>query len=78
MSSTTNTSPSEEQKILLKDIAINDKSMAVNVMIAMLDAAQRRGAFNLEESSKIWECIHKIREPAPTENVSMDVTEVEA
>ena len=36
---------------------INSENEALNTMIQFLDLAQKRGAFNIRESSKIWECI---------------------
>lgn len=36
---------------------VNSENEALNVMIQFLDIAQKRGAFNIRESSKIWECI---------------------
>ena len=86
MSSTDSSSQAEGKQVLLKDVVVSDKNVAVNLMAVMLDAAQRRGAFNLEESAKIWECIQKMREgtdsaasvedsPSTDENVSMQVTE---
>lgn len=87
MSSTDSSSQAEGKQVLLKDVVVSDKNVAVNLMAVMLDAAQRRGAFNLEESAKIWECIQKMREgndsapaavedsPSTSENVSMQVTE---
>ena len=62
MSTTDSSSQADSKQVLLKDVVISDKNVAVNLMAVMLDAAQRRGAFNLEESAKIWECIQKMRE----------------
>ena len=62
MSSTDSSNQAESKQVLLKDVVVSDKNVAVNLMAVMLDAAQRRGAFNLEESAKIWECIQKMRE----------------
>ena len=86
MSSTDSSNQADGKQVLLKDVVVSDKNVAVNLMAVMLDAAQRRGAFNLEESAKIWECIQKMREgtdsaasvedsPSTDENVSMQVTE---
>ena len=62
MSSTDSSNQADGKQVLLKDVVVSDKNVAVNLMAVMLDAAQRRGAFNLEESAKIWECIQKMRE----------------
>jgi len=41
----------------LVDIDIVDQNTALNLMVSFLNTAQSRGVFNLEESSKIWECV---------------------
>ena len=45
------------QQKSLSDIDITNENVALNVMVGMLNMAQRRGAFSLEESSKCWECV---------------------
>ena len=49
----------QQQQIALSKIEIKDENIALNVMVAMLNMAQRRGVFSLEESSKCWECVQK-------------------
>ena len=39
------------------DVAITDENTALNVMVSYLHLAHKRGAFNIQESAKIWECI---------------------
>ena len=41
----------------LDTLVIRDENTALNVMISFLQMAQKRGAFNLQESSKVWECV---------------------
>lgn len=41
----------------LVEIPIKDENTALNVMVSFLHLAQKRGAFNFEESTKAWECI---------------------
>ena len=50
-------------KVLLKDIIIDSQNTAISVMAGMLEIAQSRGTFNMEESAKIWECIKILRGP---------------
>ena len=45
------------------DIPITDENSALNAMVSFLNIAQKRGAFNLQESSKIWECIKLFVKP---------------
>jgi hypothetical protein len=41
----------------LVDIRITDENTALNVMVSFLSLANKRGAFTIDESAKIWECI---------------------
>ena len=36
---------------------ITDQNKALNVLVSFVNLAQKRGAFNLDESAKIWECV---------------------
>lgn len=49
--------PVVEKEVRLVDIPIKDENTALNMMVNFLSLAQKRGAFNLEESAKIWECV---------------------
>ena len=51
------TTPSQMPR--LTEIPINDDNAALNVMVGFLDTAQKRGAFSLDESAKIWECVKR-------------------
>jgi len=44
-------------KTLLVDIPVDGTNSALNLMIAFLSVAQKRGTFNMQESAKLWECI---------------------
>jgi len=41
----------------LSDVKVTNENEALNMMVSFLHMAQKRGAFNLQESAKIWECI---------------------
>jgi hypothetical protein len=43
----------------LTTVEITNEIVALNVMVSYLNIAQKRGAFAIDESSKIWECIQK-------------------
>jgi hypothetical protein len=43
----------------LSNVEITDENVALNVLVSFLNLAQKRGAFALDESAKIWECIQK-------------------
>ena len=55
-------SPSQTE-IKLVDVPINDENTALNVMVSFLNLAQKRGAFGIDESAKIWECIKVFQKP---------------
>jgi len=46
-------------QVSLLNVEIADENIALNVMVSFLDVAQRRGAFNMAESAKVWECVQK-------------------
>jgi hypothetical protein len=41
----------------LTQIEIKNENIALNVIVSFLNLAQKRGAFGIDESAKIWECI---------------------
>jgi len=41
----------------LVDVNVETEVMALNVLVSFVAQAQKRGAFSMEESSKIWECV---------------------
>ena len=41
----------------ITDVNITDENTALNVMVSFLHLAQKRGAFNFQESAKVWECV---------------------
>ena len=45
------------EQIKLVDIKIESEPIALNVMVQFLTLAHKRGAYSLDESAKIWECI---------------------
>jgi len=50
-----------EKEINLLDVEIKDENIALNVIVAFINAAQRKGAFSIPESAKIWECIQRFQ-----------------
>ena len=48
---------SEEQKVNILDVPIVDETVALNMLVSFIHQAQKRGAFNLQESAKIWEAV---------------------
>jgi|UniRef100_A0A6C0DUK1 hypothetical protein len=62
-SASTTSSTKEEKKpeVKLVDIEITNENVALNVLVSFLSMAQRRGAFGIDESAKIWECVQKFQ-----------------
>jgi len=50
-----------EPSINLTDVEVKDENIALNLFVSFLNLAQRRGAYNMQESAKIWECISKFQ-----------------
>ena len=61
--------PTTPQQTKLVDVPITNENMALNVIISFVSLAQKRGAFSIEESSKIWECIRKFQKPEKSSDV---------
>jgi hypothetical protein len=57
--------PLPSQEVKLVDVQVTDENIALNVMVSFLNLAQKRGAFGIDESSKIWECIKMFQKPVP-------------
>ena len=53
----------QQNEIKLVDVQITDENTALNVMVSFLSVAQKRGAFSIDESAKIWECIKMFQKP---------------
>ena len=46
-----------QNEVKLVEVPITDENTSLNVMVSFLSLANKRGAFTLDESAKIWECI---------------------
>jgi hypothetical protein len=47
----------ETVKTRLVDVPINNQNEALQLIVTFLNLAQKRGAFTLDESAKLWECV---------------------
>ena len=54
-----------QNQVKLVDVEIRDQNSALNVMVSFLSLAHKRGAFGIDESAKIWECIKIFQLPPP-------------
>jgi hypothetical protein len=51
------TSSGEKKNVRLVDVPITNQQDALQLIVTFLNLAQKRGAFTLDESAKLWECI---------------------
>ena len=45
----------------LVDVKVDNQNEALQLIVTFLNLAQKRGAFTLDESAKIWECVQYFR-----------------
>jgi hypothetical protein len=57
----TQATETHEKPVKLSQTVIVDQHMALNVLVGFIGVAQKRGAFALDESAKIYECIKKFQ-----------------
>ena len=55
----------QEQTMDLSDVEVTNENIALNIIVSYVNLAQKRGAFNIKESAKIWECIQKFQRASP-------------
>jgi hypothetical protein len=44
---------------------VTDQNKALNLLVSFVNLAQKRGAFNIDEAAKIWECVKFFTENTP-------------
>jgi hypothetical protein len=65
--------PQASTEMRLIDVPITDENIALNVLVSFLNVAQKRGAFSIAESAKIYECIQRfIQQTAIPEDQPVD------
>ena len=52
-----NTPVTEKKQTRLVDVPVNNTQDALQLLVTFINLAQKRGAFTLDESAKLWECI---------------------
>lgn len=55
------TTSQEKKEVKLVDVPVTSEVVALNLIVSFLNLAQRRGAFTIDESAKIWECVKKFQ-----------------
>ena len=63
-------SPSQQprQQPRIVDMPVKNQNDALNILIAFLSMAQKRGAFTIQESAKLWECVKMFSDPSATQS----------
>jgi hypothetical protein len=51
----------EKKQTRLVDVPIDTPQEALQLIVTFLHLAQKRGAFTLDESAKLWDCIKKFQ-----------------
>jgi hypothetical protein len=51
------TASGEKKQLRLVEVPLNTQQDALQLIVTFLNLAQKRGAFTLDESAKLWECI---------------------
>ena len=51
------TASGEKKQVRLVDVPVNSQQDALQLIVTFLNLAQKRGAFTLDDSAKMWECI---------------------
>ena len=57
--------PQQQQQVNLMEMPVTNENEALNVMVNFLHLAQRRGAFAIAESSKIYDCVKIFQKQQP-------------
>jgi hypothetical protein len=47
----------EKKPVRLVEIEVTNQNEALQLIVTFLNLAQKRGAFTLDESAKLWECV---------------------
>ena len=51
----------EKKQTRLVDVPVTNQNDALQLIVTFLNLAQKRGAFNFDESAKIWECVKQFQ-----------------
>ena len=57
----------QQKEVRLVEVEVTDENTALNLMVSFVSLAHKRGAFGIDESAKIWECIKKFQKPPAAE-----------
>jgi hypothetical protein len=51
----------DKKQTRLVDIEIKNQNDALQLIVTFLNLAQKRGAFTLDESAKLWDCVKQFQ-----------------
>lgn len=57
METPADTSSDKKPPVRIVDMPVTNANEALNLLVTFLNLAQKRGAFTIDESAKIWSCI---------------------
>ena len=60
----------QQKEVRLVEVEVTDENIALNLMVSFVSLAHKRGAFGIDESAKIWECIKKFQKPAAEKEIN--------
>ena len=56
----------QQKEVKIVDVPVTNENVALNLLVTFVNIAHKRGAFSLDESAKIWECVKMFqKEPPP-------------
>jgi len=59
------TTPSQQKEVKIVDVPVTNENVALNLLVTFVNIAHKRGAFSLDESAKIWECVKMFQKDPP-------------
>ena len=60
----------QQKEVRLVDVEVTDENTALNLIVSFVSLAHKRGAFGIDESAKIWECIKKFQKPVDEKQIN--------
>jgi len=63
----------EPPQINIVDVPVTDENVSLNLIVQFLNIAQRRGAFSIAESAKIFECIRMFIHPSQLQQSDAEI-----
>ncbi len=69
-----NTTAAQQEQVNVLDVEVKDENTALNIMVTFLNAAQRRGAYSMPESAKLWECVRVFQKTQPEATTATTAT----